>query len=985
MTTSDIVARLTLNAREFTGQFDRAINQATDKARTGGKVIGDSLGGAANGGLQELANRIPVVGSALGGLGGVALGAAAGVGALTAVFVKGIAEAEAFTQEIGKLDAVLKATGNNTGFTADQLQELAGELENTFAVSAEEFLAAERQLATFKGIAGSTFRDVLELSADLSASFGGDLSSNSEKLAITLQGLAEGNVQPLGRAFKFLGAETLETIKALAEQGRAFEAQQALIDALRSRVGGTGAAAGDNLTGDFFRLKDAIGDAARELALSSGAYDTVRSAIQETTTDLGLFIEKLNGLSNPERAAELAKAVAIRLNPFTSLANSAGLITQGDAAPALKPTGLRQQLVGSVTRAAEEAAARAATEAAAAEARKRAAAEATATALKEQGKAQAAATKAANDQAKALNRSLADLQFQAQLAGKSREEVQRLTTLRNLELQYGKLITAEIKLQAEAYLAMAETARALGEEQKRILIDFEKYVDASRDRSAAGMDDEIRKFVKDRNPFVPDPNNPQTRQDVQRFSDVFYDIFSRGQGNFWNTFREAGFRSLSDILAKLAKDSGLARLLEQNFPGAGKAVGGAVSGAGTGMAVGSLMGRSKETRTGAAVGGAIGSFVPIPGAPIIGAVIGGLIGGAFARDSFSGATLTSQNGGVTASGLVARGDGQQDIAQQLVAGVDQGLQQLAAALGGRVASGLQLGTVGTNREAFVFNASGTSTAAGAGGARFDTAEKAIEAALRNALSRGAITGVDASITRLLSTGDLQTQLAKAAALSNALRSFDAAANPFADQVRTLNDEFRQLRDIMAEAGSNTADLNKASAEYDKRLQQIRDAAGQATATLRGFLDNLGFGSSSPLALGDQRSAAFAAYQAQVGRIGTDTFDQGAFTQSGQALLDIETQLFGRTDAFFATFSQVQADTNRAIAAIDRAASITGDNPFARATAAATEATAENTATMAATLANLPGLIGQQIAAALAAGNGFNSFGAERGFVLKDAA
>ena len=968
MAIADLVTRLTLNAKQFVSQFDQAIDQATVRAKSGGRQIGEGLTGEANAKLNEFAGRIPVVGSALGGLSGVALGAAAGIGAVSAALAFGIKEADSYAKEAGKLDAVLKATGNNTGFTADQLRAYAEELETVNAVSAEEFLAAERQLSSFKGIAGSTFKDTIALAADLSATFGGDITSNAEKLGNVLQNLAAGDVDGLSKGFKFLGTETLETVKALAEQGKTLEAQNALIDAVRSRVGGAGAAGGDNLTGDFFRLADAVGDASRAFAEQTGIYKGVRTGINETTTALTAYIDELDRLKSGDYSG-IAGATARFI--FNNGAFLPDLVPNASSKPRMASA---EEFAAAGDRLAGERAARQAADAAKAEGDKRRNAEAAAAAFEKQRTAQLAATRAAEAQANALKKSLGDLKFQAETAGLTRAEVEKASLFRNLELQAGKALTPELRVQADLYFTIAQNAKATRDALADLGSGFAASARAGNDRSLDGLDQAIKDFTKDIAP--PDARDPETQRRFEFTSNAFFEILSRGQGSFWDSFQQFGFRTVSNIAAKLAQESGIFDQLGGLGP-----IGQGLSSGFAGTSLGSSL---TQRNTGSAIGGGIGGVAGFAiGGPLgsfVGSFIGSAIGGLVAkRDPFADAFLTTAGGAVTTSRINARGDGRQEQAAGLAGALGQQLQQLASALGGSVANGLNLGTLGSNKDTFFFNPTGGDFRSG-GAQKFGSAEQAVEAALRAAISQGAISGIDATVARLLSQGDLQTQVGKAAALAAALKGFDTAANPFAEQVRTLTDEFTQLRDIMAEAGSSTADVAKASSEYDRRLQAIKDSAAQATATLRGFLESLGFGSSSPLSLGDQRSAAQAAFQAQVSRIGGSSFDQSAFTQSGQRLLDIEGQIFGRTDSFFATFNQVQDETRRAIDAIDRAATINGENPFARATASNTQATAENTAAMADALINLPVNLSQQIAAALAL-LGFSTSGGGRGFVV----
>jgi hypothetical protein len=81
--TAEIQARLTLNAKNFTSSFEGAIDQATARARAGGAQVGQAFSQTAGDGLRNFAGQVPVVGGALTGLNGAALGAAAGIGAVT--------------------------------------------------------------------------------------------------------------------------------------------------------------------------------------------------------------------------------------------------------------------------------------------------------------------------------------------------------------------------------------------------------------------------------------------------------------------------------------------------------------------------------------------------------------------------------------------------------------------------------------------------------------------------------------------------------------------------------------------------------------------------------------------------------------------------------------------------------------------------------------------------------------------------------------
>ena len=954
-TPSEIVARLTLNAKDFTARFDSAIDQAVGRARAGGTQVGRAFSETASDGLRGFAGQVPVVGGALTGLSGAALGAAAGIGAVAAAAGFALANTEQYTQATRQLDAVLKATGNQTGFTSDQLKDYAEQIESTLAIEAESVLKAEQVLASFDGVAGTTFKRAITSAADLAAVYGGDLAGNAERLGVVLQNLAQGNVDGLSKGFKFLGTTTLDTIAALAKSGDTAAAQTALLDALEAKVGGAGGAAGEGLAGAFFRLKDAIGDTSRELATNSGLYAGTVSGIDSITNGLNRYIDKI-------------KEYGIIRGSLPDFLLPGGGVLPGDAARSPVARQLQGSVAGFLDRSNEDASAKAAAGKAKAEGdAARAVAAAAGAAKKAAVERDQAATKAADAaKAEAAAREAREQQFQTlrlQGHGKDLEYLADLTAAN--DNFYRDWMAANDKKDAEAQ------------------------------KSA----DELRKKLD---------------ADFRYLSDSFFEIFSGRSGNIWGKFKELGARTLSELSAqfviggKLDLGSTSAGGLLNSLAGLTKAGGGGagISGllgaAGSAVGLGSLVGSAglgavTIGATGAAASGGIAAG--LAGTTLAGAGAGasGLLGLAAAAGPYALAaaglvalgvavfgnkkpeafqTITGQGlgniGGVKGSNSAESRSG----AASLGGSGFSALQQLAAAVGGTLDSGANLGALGVFDGKFSFD-----TTPGAGNNRqiFDTQEAAIAAFTRNAVSSGVITGVDASVARLLSSGDLATQTAKAQLLGNALRSFNASADPTAGAVKALTDEFTALRDIMIEAGSSAADTAKASAEYDKRLQAIRDSAGQATTTLKAFLDDLGFGSGSPLSLGDQAAAARAAYGAQVSGIGTAGFNQSAFVAAGQRLLDIEGQISGRTQDFFATFNQVQSDTNRAISAITNANGITSDNPFARATADATAATADNTSGILQTMQNLPA----QIAAALAQAGLPTSFigGDARGFAV----
>jgi hypothetical protein len=295
----DILARLRLNAQNFTTELQRELGQAEQKFGNTGNVIGRNLASGIGGGLQQATAQVPLFGVALSGLSGIALGAAASVGAITLAISKGVEEAEAWQRSVRQLDAVLNAGGNRTGQTRKELIDFSGQIESSFAIAEEEVLKAEAVLSTFDGVSGETFKRAIKDAGDLAAVFGGDLGSNSEKLGTILQNLAQGNVEGLRKGFKFLGTETIDTIEQLAKAGKTAEATERFMAALESKVGGAGEANAKGVSGAMFRLKDAVGDATREFVIQTGIYAGVESGlnkIADAASNAATSMSRMNGI-----------------------------------------------------------------------------------------------------------------------------------------------------------------------------------------------------------------------------------------------------------------------------------------------------------------------------------------------------------------------------------------------------------------------------------------------------------------------------------------------------------------------------------------------------------------------------------------------------------------------------------------------------------------------------------------------------------------
>lgn len=221
----------------------------------------------ASGGFTVMRNAI---GTALGG---AAIGLFYKAGQAISNFATGSVEAakearladdriKAIATSMGVLDGVL-------GGSTQRITDFAGELQKQTGVSDETIKGAQALILTFKdvassaGQAGGIFDRTTVAAVDLAAAGFGNVESNAKSLARALQDPLKG-LTMLGRqGVTFTEAEK-EKIKALAESGKLLQAQEIIMSAVETQVGGTAAAtmtAGDKMRVAFDEFQETVGKA----------------------------------------------------------------------------------------------------------------------------------------------------------------------------------------------------------------------------------------------------------------------------------------------------------------------------------------------------------------------------------------------------------------------------------------------------------------------------------------------------------------------------------------------------------------------------------------------------------------------------------------------------------------------------------------------------------------------------------------------------
>ena len=179
---------------------------------------------------------------------------------LAAMAVKSVQAFNEQAKAIAQVEAGLKSTGNQVGYTSQQLQQLASNLQNKTLFGDEEILKdATAQLLTFTNIAGQQFARTQQVALDLATRLDGDLKSSSIMLGKALNDPV-ANLSALSRAGIQFSEDQKEVVKSLVETGNLAEAQTLILDELEKQYGGSAEAAAKAGTGPFKQLSNALGD-----------------------------------------------------------------------------------------------------------------------------------------------------------------------------------------------------------------------------------------------------------------------------------------------------------------------------------------------------------------------------------------------------------------------------------------------------------------------------------------------------------------------------------------------------------------------------------------------------------------------------------------------------------------------------------------------------------------------------------------------------
>ncbi|GAA5446130.1 hypothetical protein Misp06_04339 [Microbulbifer sp. NBRC 101763] len=260
-----MVANLELRSTQYKREMAQAaarnkqLTREIKSTSAAGDVFGRSMRGAAqgvaaiDGPLGGVAGRLSAVNGLVtgGGLAWAGLGVA--IAGATAVMYKSIRAAEEMERGQLKIEALLRATGNASGRTAQELDEQARSVARNTLASVSGMRDAQGVLLTFKSVQTDVFDQAIVLSQDLAAVMGGDAKSAALQLGKALEDPASGLTALKRSGVSFTETEK-EQIRTMQESGQVAEAQRFILAKLAQQVGGAGSGEAGGLAGQVDTL-----------------------------------------------------------------------------------------------------------------------------------------------------------------------------------------------------------------------------------------------------------------------------------------------------------------------------------------------------------------------------------------------------------------------------------------------------------------------------------------------------------------------------------------------------------------------------------------------------------------------------------------------------------------------------------------------------------------------------------------------------------
>lgn len=236
----NLVANLVADTSGFTGPMQQAegtVSRVASSIRSAGSSIVGGMGAA-----------VSTIASVAGGMALVGGAAAAGIGFAVSQTIDA-------NKQLAKLDAVLAATGGQSGITSGEISDLANQLQLLTDFEADATIGAAGVLATFTQVKGDVFKEAIVSAQNLSAVMGQDLQSSVVQIGKALNDPIKG-ITALSRVGVSFTEQQKAQITQMAKAGNIAGAQAIILGELQTEFGG----AAEAMSSPFTRIGNIVGD-----------------------------------------------------------------------------------------------------------------------------------------------------------------------------------------------------------------------------------------------------------------------------------------------------------------------------------------------------------------------------------------------------------------------------------------------------------------------------------------------------------------------------------------------------------------------------------------------------------------------------------------------------------------------------------------------------------------------------------------------------
>jgi hypothetical protein len=279
------LGRLVVSLTAETAQFHQALDKAGYQAQRS---------------FSQISNAAKTAATAIGiGFGGIQIGN---------VFQAIVREAEQAQTNLLRTQALLDATGNTVGKSAELLVQQAQNLSAGTLQSTEDVQRAQQVLLSYTNIVGKNFDRTLSIAADLASLMGTSLPSAVETFAKALDAPIE-RVSSLTRIGFNFTEQQKEQIKTLVESNKLFEAQKIILDVAAASFGGLARRETEGYAGAQKELAESVKNAVEQIEKQFAVLDKSTSVVKglassvtgltnliiENKTAIGIWLGVLGG------------------------------------------------------------------------------------------------------------------------------------------------------------------------------------------------------------------------------------------------------------------------------------------------------------------------------------------------------------------------------------------------------------------------------------------------------------------------------------------------------------------------------------------------------------------------------------------------------------------------------------------------------------------------------------------------------------------